>query len=164
MHAQRMFARMLTLSLSAALTLLAAAAPARAELPPPLETPTDTVVTAEETEREAPSLRERLRGIDAHSHVATALYISAFVHLAGTLAGLIGAIPVAFRSHSGGNAMVGASIASFVGHIVTVSFAIDLDMRSGALRRVFMDDLLREHAAPSGERAARSSALVEALF
>lgn len=110
------------------------------------------------------ALRVGLRDAERRSELATALYISSFVHLGGALAGLLGAIPVGIQSSSGLYAMIGSSIASFVGHVVTLSFAIHFDVTSGARRRRTMEEFLRQRLGPAMETPSEDAALVEALF
>lgn len=146
--------------------LLSSAASALAQdVPSASERDGDAVVVpAPPADPEAASFRARLHDVQSRSELATALYLSSFVHLGGTLAGLIGAIPVGLQSSGGLFGMIGASIASFVGHIVTLSLAIHFDVTSGARRRALMSDFLRRRVVPGMEGASDDAALVEALF
>jgi hypothetical protein len=152
------------------LALLASPLPASADLaaPPRARAAEPSVeedlVPEPPADAEALVLRARLRDIERRSELATALYISSFVHLGGALAGLIGAIPVGIQSASGLYAMIGVSIASFVGHVVTLSVAIHFDVTSGARRRRWMEDFLRQRVVPALEGPSDGATLVEALF
>jgi hypothetical protein len=159
------------LALGPLLVLTLLTSPPRAladEAAPPAVTSTELGVDAQvplpPAADDLAGLRLGLRDAERRSELGTALYISSFVHLGGALAGLLGAIPVGVQSSSGLYAMIGVSIASFVGHVVTLSFAIHFDVTSGARRRRTMEEFLRQRLGPAMERSTEEASLVEALF
>ncbi len=99
-------------------------------------------------------LRLALADVERRNDVATSLWISSFVMLGGAVGGTVGGIAALISGvhdsgqSSGGAALLGLSLASFVGHIVTMVFAASYGGGARSRHRTVMRRVLGASAAP----------------